>query len=65
MTHCYDCGQKVTRPEKARVFLLYNTEHAVVLCYRCRPGRASERQYKPKMGLPPRPKVEIPGGEQS
>ncbi|MFD1600174.1 hypothetical protein [Halobellus rarus] len=60
---CYDCGTKITRPEKARLCVLGDAEHVVVLCLGCRSNRPSKRQYHPKNGFPTQPKARIPGGE--
>jgi hypothetical protein len=41
VTQCYDCGQRITQPEKARPCVLGDDEHVVVLCLGCRPNRPS------------------------
>lgn len=64
MTICYDCGRQITRPQKARLCILADAEHVVVLCLDCRTNHPTRRQYNPTNGFPSKPKVRIPGGER-
>lgn len=64
MTQCYDCGRRVTRLQKARLCVLADAEHVIVLCLKCRSNHPAKRQYNPKNGFPSQPKARIPDGDR-